>query len=65
MIGVQFQGAARVTAVGKHCLENGKLILMSTGTYGNTLRWMPPLIVNEAEIDLALTAFSAALKATE
>ena len=31
---------------------------------GDYLRWMPPLIVNEHEIDIALAAFGAALKAT-
>ena len=36
----------------------------NAGTYGRTLRWMPPLVVNEREIDLALAAFGAALKAT-
>jgi 4-aminobutyrate aminotransferase-like enzyme len=28
------------------------------------LRWMAPLVVSEREIDLALAAFGAALKAT-
>jgi 4-aminobutyrate aminotransferase-like enzyme len=37
---------------------------MNAGTYGKCLRWMPPLVVDEREIDLALAAFSAALKAT-
>lgn len=54
----------RVSAITKHCLEEGRLILMNAGTYGRTLRWMPPLVVNEREIDLALAAFGAALKAT-
>jgi 4-aminobutyrate aminotransferase-like enzyme len=37
---------------------------MNAGTYGRTLRWMPPLVVNEREIDLALAAFGGAVKAT-
>ncbi len=37
---------------------------MNAGTYGRTLRWMPPLVVTETEIDQALAAFGAALKAT-
>ena len=37
---------------------------MSTGTDGNVVRWMPPLVVSEAEIDEALTAFAKALDAT-
>ena len=40
------------------------MILMNAGTYGTTLRWMPPLVVNEHEIEFGLAAFSAALKAT-
>jgi 4-aminobutyrate aminotransferase-like enzyme len=47
-----------------HCLEDGHLILMSAGTDGTVLRWMPPLVVTAAEIDEALQTFAAALKAT-
>jgi 4-aminobutyrate aminotransferase-like enzyme len=64
MVGSEFDDPARVSAITKHCLEEGHLILMNAGTYGRTLRWMPPLVVDEREIDLALAAFGAALKAT-
>jgi 4-aminobutyrate aminotransferase-like enzyme len=64
MVGTEFDDAARVSAVLQHCLTEGKLILMNAGTYGTSLRWMPPLVVNEQEISLALAAFGAALKAT-
>jgi 4-aminobutyrate aminotransferase len=64
MVGTEFHDAARVAAIQQHCLREGKLILMNAGTYGTCLRWMPPLVVDEREIDLALGAFSAALKAT-
>jgi 4-aminobutyrate aminotransferase len=64
MVGTEFADAARVAAVQKHCLEEGRLILMNAGTYGRTLRWMPPLVVTEQEVDLALAAFGAALKVT-
>ena len=64
MIGTELSDPARVTAIQKHCLTEGRLILMNAGTYGACLRWMPPLVVTEGEIDLALAAFSAALKAT-
>ena len=57
--------AARVAAVTEHCLREGHLILMNAGTYGQVIRWMPPLVVTEAEIDEALRAFGAALKATQ
>jgi 4-aminobutyrate aminotransferase-like enzyme len=56
--------AARTAAVIAHAREHGNLLLMNAGTYGTSVRWMPPLVVNEAEIDLALAAFAAALKAT-
>ncbi|TPW15650.1 MAG: gabT, partial [Acidimicrobiaceae bacterium] len=64
MVGTEFSDAARVAAVQRHCLEEGRLILMNAGTYGRCLRWMPPLVVDEGEIDIALAAFGAALKAT-
>lgn len=64
MVGVQFNDAGRVGAIQKHCLEEGHLLLMNAGTYGTTLRWMPPLVVSETEIATALAAFGAAVKAT-
>ncbi len=64
MVGTELGDAGRVAAVQRHCLEHGRLILMNAGTYGTCLRWMPPLVVDEAEIAHALGAFEAALKAT-
>ena len=64
MVGTEFADPVRVAAIQKHCLEEGRTILMNAGTYATTLRWMPPLVVNEREIDLGLAAFGAALKAT-
>jgi 4-aminobutyrate aminotransferase len=55
---------ARVAAILGHCLSDGHLILMSAGTYSQTVRFMPPLVVSEAEIDEALRVFEKALKAT-
>ena len=55
---------ARVAAVLGHCLNDGHLILMSAGTYGQAIRFMPPLVVSEAEIDEALRVFEKALEAT-
>ena len=46
----------------RHCLEHGQLLLMNAGTYGTVLRWMPPLVVDEHEISLALDVFADALK---
>jgi 4-aminobutyrate aminotransferase len=56
--------AARVAAIAAHCRHEGRLLLMNAGTAGNVLRWMPPLVVTEAEIDRGLDAFGAALAAT-
>ena len=65
MIASELDDTARVAAITAHCLHEGHLILMTAGTAGpRSLRWMPPLVVSAAEIDEALGAFGAALKAT-
>jgi 4-aminobutyrate aminotransferase len=64
MVASVFDDPARVAAVAAHCRQEGRLILMSAGTYGTALRWMPPLVVSASEIDEGLSAFAAALKAT-
>ena len=43
------------------CLEQN-LLLLTCGTYGNVIRWIPPLVVNEAQIDEALEVFAGALE---
>jgi 4-aminobutyrate aminotransferase len=55
---------ARVGAILGHCLHDGHLILMSAGTYSQTVRFMPPLVVSEAEVDEGLRVFEKALEAT-
>jgi 4-aminobutyrate aminotransferase len=64
MNGIQLTDAARVAAIARHCLDEGHLILMNAGTYGTTLRLMPPLVVTAQEVDTALGALAAAVKAT-
>ena len=64
MVATVFDDPARVVAIMQHCLHEGRLILMSAGTDETVLRWMPPLVVTAAEIDEALQAFAAAVKAT-
>lgn len=64
MVAVELDDPARVSAVTAHCRDEGRLILMSAGTYNTVVRWMPPLVVDAGEIDEALGAFGAALKAT-
>lgn len=61
MIAAEFDTAARTSAIVSHCLREGKLITMTAGAAGTTLRFMPPLTVSDDEIDLALTALEKAL----
>ena len=64
MVAAQFDTAARTAAIVAHCLGEGKLITMTAGAAGTTLRFMPPLTVTADEIDLALDALAKALVAT-
>jgi 4-aminobutyrate aminotransferase len=54
----------RTSAVMDHCLRENHLVLMSCGADGNVVRFMPPLVVSEQQIDEALAAFDKALAAT-
>ena len=47
-------------AVRVKCLERG-LMLLTCGPYGNVIRWIPPLIVTQGQIDEALAIFEGAL----
>lgn len=47
-----------------HAAEERNLLLLSCGTYDNTIRWIPPLNVTSQQISDALGVFSDALKAT-
>lgn len=49
-------------AIIKHCLDND-LLLLTCGSYGNVIRWIPPLIINDEHLTKALTVFRGALKA--
>jgi 4-aminobutyrate aminotransferase len=48
-------------AVQDACLDRN-LLLLTCGTYENVIRWIPPLIVTEAQIDEALGIFEEALE---
>ena len=67
MIGTEFTvknkpaDKAIVKTVIHGCEERG-LLLLSCGTYDNTIRWIPPLIVNEQQINDALVIFKEALE---
>lgn len=69
MIGVVFEqggkpDAAAAKRVQEACLEE-RLLLLTCGTYGNVIRWIPPLIVDEGHIDEALGVFRRALQRAE
>lgn len=55
---------ARVGQVIAHAREHVRLLIMNAGTYGNVVRFMPPLVVTEPEMARALDAVGAALAAT-
>lgn len=50
----------RAKAVTRAALDGG-LMLLTCGSYDNTIRWIPPLVVNEAQVKEALGVFEAAL----
>jgi 4-aminobutyrate aminotransferase len=66
MIGVEFaqpngqpdKDAAK--AVQKACLDRD-LLLLTCGTFDNVIRWIPPLVVNNGQLDEALGLFAEAL----
>ena len=62
MVAADLNSAELTKAVVSHCLNDEKLILMTAGAQGNTIRFMPPLTVSEEEIDLALAALRNALR---
>lgn len=69
MVGVEFvdPGDGRTPnpvaakAVQRACLEE-RLLLLTCGTFENVIRWIPPLVVTDAQVDDALAAFERALR---
>jgi 4-aminobutyrate aminotransferase len=53
--------AEKVGAVTKACRE-GNLLLLTCGAYGNVVRWIPPLVVNQEQVQEALAVFAGALE---
>ena len=53
--------AETAKAVQNGCLEK-KLLLLTCGTYENVIRWIPPLIVTEEQVEDALGIFTLALE---
>jgi 4-aminobutyrate aminotransferase len=67
MVGSEFRTAAGkpdkalAKAVVHDCLDAG-LLLLTCGPWDNTVRWIPPLIVDADHINAALEIFSTAVK---
>lgn len=47
-----------------HAAEQENLLLLTCGTYDNTIRWIPPLNVSSAQIQEGLKSFGVALDRT-
>jgi 4-aminobutyrate aminotransferase len=65
MVGVEFARNGEpdnkaAKAVQKACIERD-LLLLTCGTYDNVIRWIPPLVVNDTQIDEALKLFAEAV----
>lgn len=67
MVGVEFvvpggrtPDKNRTKAIQRACLEAG-LLLLTCGTDENVIRWIPPLIISEQELEEALNIFEDAL----
>lgn len=66
MVGVEFTASSGKPApdlaesVQRVCLQE-KLLLLMCGTYRNVIRWIPPLVVTEPQIDEGLRIFEIAL----
>ncbi len=56
MSACQLEDKTLAASVVAHCLQESNLILMMAGVDGATIRFMPPLVVSEEEIDIALAA---------
>ncbi len=67
MVGVEFSRPSgepdkeTAKAVIQRCLEAG-LILLPCGTFGNVVRWVPPLVINDSQLGEALSIFHRALE---
>jgi 4-aminobutyrate aminotransferase-like enzyme len=55
---------ARVAAIIARARDEHRVLLMNAGTWGNVIRFMPPLVVTAQEVDLALDAVGRSLAAT-
>ena len=66
MIGCEFSDrdgqpdTATASAIAAACQERN-LLLLTCGTYDNTIRWIPPLVASSDETERALAIFAEAL----
>jgi 4-aminobutyrate aminotransferase len=56
--------SARIGQIVNRCRDDGHLLLMNAGTYGNVVRFMPPLVVSEPEMQRAIDVVASAVAAT-
>ena len=56
--------ASRTAAILAHLLREERVIVMSCGPFGSTVRWIPPLVIGDDQVEAALAAFDRALAAT-
>jgi 4-aminobutyrate aminotransferase len=59
--GSQVKAKPMVKSIIRSAEEKG-MLLLSCGTYDNTLRWIPPLNVTSEQINIGLKIFGEALK---
>jgi 4-aminobutyrate aminotransferase len=68
MVGVEVGASGRdpdpntAKAIQEACLARN-MLLLTCGTYANTIRWIPPLVVSEAQIQTGLQIFGEAVAA--
>jgi len=61
-IGAEFQDSDIANTFSKHLLKNG---LIAKPTQRNIIRFSPPLIINKAQIDIALDIIEQSWKETK
>jgi 4-aminobutyrate aminotransferase len=67
MIGVEFRTPERkpdkatTKAVAQACFDR-KLMLLTCGTYDNVIRWIPPLVVTDKQVNEAIDIFIDSVK---
>lgn len=70
MVGTEFRDAhgkpdkKTTKAVQAECLS-GQMMLLTAGPWDNTIRWIPPLVVTESQMNEALNIFESALAAVK